>query len=68
MPPWLISIILSSIITIIVMAVDSDQTKKNDKTNNAAKIMLISFGVILGGWYFWGPNSCPEIKLGEPPF
>ena len=50
------------------MAVDSDQTKKNDKTNNAAKIMLISFGVILGGWYFWGPNSCPEIKLGEPPF
>jgi hypothetical protein len=30
--------------------------------------LVISFCVIIGGWYFWGPNTCPEIKLGEPPF
>jgi hypothetical protein len=69
MSGWILSLILSSIITILAVIVESNEHKK-DKTSYGIKIFIISFLVIYFGWMFLGPDSevRHEIETGEAPF
>lgn len=69
MSGWMLSLLLSSIIALIAMLMESNDPKK-DKVTYAIKIFLVSFIVIYFGWMFAGPD-CEiqhEILTGEPPF
>lgn len=70
MSSWIFTLVLSSIITILSLLVDANETKKN-KYTYAAKIFLISYITIYLGLMF-GLNldnsNCPEIEIGDAPF
>lgn len=69
MEGWLLSIILSIIITILAIAIESKNSTR-EKILYGIKIFVISFITIYCGWVFLGPESTikHEIEIGEAPF
>lgn len=69
MDGWLLSIILSIIITVLAILVESKESTK-EKISYGIRIFIISFVTIYCGWVFLGPDSTikHEIEIGEAPF
>lgn len=65
---FFISLILSAIITVSTLFMATD--KRIDQGKFALKIFLISFITNAIGLYFLieGPNTCPDIEIGEIDF
>lgn len=67
MSSWLISLILSAIITLLLILLDNDNQR--DKKTYGIKVYVVSFLSIYFGLMFLGDNEIKhEINTGEPPF
>lgn len=70
MSPFLTALVLSAIITVLMLLMNSPKDSEMSQSTYAIKTFVITFPVIFFGiTYFFSPqDSTPEIEIGEPDF